>query len=284
MNNHEHAKSSAGQDVIMKDIQNMIEGLLKDIVGNFQRKESVKLLGDESQTDTDTYKDPFHVVDQLDMAEIKKMLNNLQMFLDNVNSTIAQVESGAGEFHHGENKVLDSYLASADNILEMVAFSTKDNLTGLSNRHGFDNRLILEWKRAMREESSLCLLIFSVKGFKYNDSTYDKQQKNEAVKMIAKTLEESIKRSCDFIARWSDDEFAVLLPITNVDGAKIVAQRIKKEFEDMDIPCIGKVSVCIGLCVRTPVHGEQIGDFITKAQNAFNKVKEAGCNKIGLIH
>ena len=270
-------EQTAEPDNIMQHIQDMIGDLLKNAVDKMQKTEISEKLGDVPVEAGDN-KEPS---EQMDISEIKNFVTVMQKFIDNVNVMVSQLETGKSEPGATDEKFLDGYMATADNILEIAAFSMKDSLTGLSNRYGFDNRLILEWNRAARDKSALGLVIFGVDGF---TECEDSKKREDTLKSVSETLENSIKRSTDFIARWSDDEFAALLPITDSNGASIVAERIRTEIGKMSIPCVldkgGKSTVSIGVCVYTPEPHEQPADFIGNAHNAFKKAVEAGGNAV----
>ena len=263
-------------DNIMQHIQDMIGDLLKNAVDKMQQSEVSKELGESSPGASGGSELPA----QMGLPEVKNFVGVMQKFIDNINIMILQIETGSME-QSTDDKFLEGYMATADNVLEIAAFSMKDPLTGLSNRYGFDNRLILEWNRATRDKSDLSLVIFSIDGLADND---DNAARDEMLKTVSETLVSSIKRTTDFMARWSDNEFAALLPITNVGGASIVADRINAEVGNLDFSGIaekgGTPSVSIGVCVQTPEPGEKPVDFINKAYGAFTKAKETDGNSI----
>jgi len=262
---------------IMQNIQDMIGDLLTNAVNKMQKTEIDKQLGNTSaETDSSA-----GLPDQMGIAEVKGFVNVMQKFIDNVNVVIAQLEAGSSGYGDADDQFIDGYMATADNVLELAAFSMKDPATGLSNRNGFDNRLILEWNRATRDKSPLSLVIFGVDGF---EECKDVEARDNLLKTVSEILEISIKRNTDFMARWSDNEFAALLPITGADGAAIVTERIISEVGDKNIPCLtkpgGKTSVSIGASVHTPEPGEKPVDFINKVYDAFKKAKDSGGNAI----
>ena len=264
-------QNAAESGDIMQHIQDMIGGLLQNAVGKMQKTDSENKLGG---TPTDK-SDVDDLSSQMGIEDIKNFIDVMQKFIDNVRVMVVGLETGSLEPGSTDDKFLEGYMATADNVLEIAAFTSKDSLTGLSNRYGFDNRLILEWNRAVRDKMALSLVIFSVDGIKeINDS----EKHDELMKTISDTLENSIKRTTDFIARWSDSEFAALLPITEDVGASIVAERIRIEIGGMDIPGInkieGKIPVSIGVCVHTPEPGEQPVDIINDAHRAYTEAKE----------
>ena len=197
---------------------------------------------------------------------------------------IHQLETGSTEYSQDGDKLLDDYIDTAANIFEIAAFSMKDNLTGVSNRYAFDNRLVLEWNRAVRDKSTLSLLLISIDALKDFKGKHGQHKVDLLMQAVAKTLEQSIKRSTDFIARL-DDEFAIILPITDSDGARIVAERIHNEIEKMEVQCPDggqciKVTVCVGVCVHMPAYEEQINDYISKANDTLKQAIANGPNKI----
>lgn len=274
------------QGGVMQNVQDMIENSLRNAIERMQRADANNQMSDSS-SDADDGGEAEVMQAQADLAEIKTMVATLQRFIDNLNIMIAQLEGGSSSYGKDEEKFLDDYIATADSILEIAAFSTKDNLTGLSNRYGFDNRMTLEWNRSQRHELPLSLLIFSVAVTGYNDGELDAKQHNELLRSISKTLKNSIKRSTDFVARWSGEEFAALLPITESDGAMIVAERIRTELGNMDIPSIsgkgGELKVFIGLNVQTPSQDNQLSDYIDGACNALSNARESEEGRIVLV-
>ena len=274
------AGPAAEPDGIMQGIQDMIGDLLKNAVDKMQKTDISEKLGD-APSDAGGEIEPQA---QMGIAEVKNFIDVMQKFIDNVSIMISQLETGSKEPGGTDDKFLEGYMATADNVLEIAAFSMKDTNTGLSNRYGFDNRLVLEWNRATRDKSNLGLVIFGVSGL---DECKDDKTRDDLLKAISETLVNTIKRSTDFIARWSDDEFSALLPITNVDGAKIVAERIHTEIGKVCLPgtleeC-GKSSVSIGVCVYSPEPDEKPGDFINNAYNAYTSAKEAGGGSIVIV-
>jgi len=274
------AEQSADHSDIMQHIQGMIGGILKNAVEKMHTEEHSKKLGGTHKGVAASSAEPA----QMGLPEIKNFVLVMQKFIDNVNIMISQLESGSKDAGSTDDKFLEGYMATADNVLEIAAFSMKDAATGLSNRNGFENRLILEWNRATRDKSALGLIIFGLDNF---DDCCASDRRDEMMKEIAETLESSVKRSTDFIARWCEDEFAVLLPITDKTGVTIVAERILKEFGEMSAPCMEendcKAVISIGVCTHKPETSEVPVDFINKAHDAYEEAKKADGNSIVYI-
>jgi len=259
--------SPAAQDDIMQGIEGMIGNLLSSTISKMQKNDMSNQIGGLEQESSEAG-DEDSLYREMDITDIKNLVNVMQKFIDNVNHMINQLEDGPASAISGDEEFLDGYMATADNVLEIAAFSMKDRLTGLSNRYSLDNRIILEWNRATRDKSPLGLLIFAVDG-------YDEKLHDEVFVKLAKTMENTIKRSTDFLARWSDKEFSTLLPITDISGAAIVSERISAEIEKMAAEeGYSGLKSYIGVCVLTPTQGEQPADLINKTHKAFLKAKE----------
>ena len=273
------AAAAGESDGIMQDIQSMITELLVNTVDKMQKAETQKELGDGADV-----ADAGGIPADMGLDEIKSFITVMQKFIDNINIMVMQLETGNMDVGATDEKFMDGYMATADNILEIAAFSMKDNLTGLSNRYGFDKRIILEWNRATRDKSALGLVIFAPDGL---EKIEDSKKRDSVIKEVSQTLMKSSKRSTDFFARWSDDEFAALLPITDSSGTTIVVERIRMEIEKMDFTDLpktdGKNTVSIGACVYTPEPGEHPMDFINKAHNAYKQIKGSGGDSVNFV-
>ena len=162
--------------------------------------------------------------------------------------------------------------------------SLMDYLTGLPNRRNFENRLRAEWGRAIRYRSILSLLMVDIDQFKvYNDS-YGHQQGDVALKAIAQIVAGSIRRATDFAARWGGEEFAVLLPDTDINGSKMISELIRGNIESGEIFCsdgsVTKLTVSIGSFTCKSIVDCTLDEFISKADEALYRAKNTGRNRI----
>jgi diguanylate cyclase (GGDEF)-like protein len=102
-----------------------------------------------------------------------------------------------------------------------------DSLTGLYNRHFFNEMLQREVKRASRYQHSLALLLMDVDDFKMVNDTHGHLQGDVVLKMVAEALSEHLRQS-DVLARFGGDEFVVMLPETDEEGARAAAEKIRQ--------------------------------------------------------
>jgi diguanylate cyclase (GGDEF)-like protein len=173
------------------------------------------------------------------------------------------------------------------NLLRTIGqLSTVDQLTNIPNRRSFDDRLKSEWGRAVRENLPLCLLMIDIDHFKSYNETYGHQQGDKALNRIAQVINQTIKRSSDFAARWRGEEFVVLLPNLGYTGGLAMGESIRERVEETEIPCDNgdktKLTISIGVNAYTPTSSCVIDNFILGADNALSTAKNSGRNKVCL--
>jgi len=162
--------------------------------------------------------------------------------------------------------------------------STTDQLTGIPNRRSFNTQVNKEWGRNMREKKPLSLLLLDIDRFKLFNDTYGHQQGDEVLRLISATLIDSLRRSSDFAARWGGEEFVVLLPGTDMNGAWINAERIRENVEQTSVSVLNGqtvgLTVSIGLSTVIPTQDSSQHDLISQADRALYTAKEKGRNMV----
>jgi len=179
---------------------------------------------------------------------------------------------------------VNTHIKIVDQMHTIEVLGLMDALTKIPNRRGFDNRLSVEWARAFREKTPISLLIMDIDKFKNYNDTYGHQQGDVALRTCADTASTALMRSVDFAARWGGEEFVVLLPGSDVDGAAGVAERIRSKIEEAVI-LTGEgmetgITVSIGVNSMIPNPGDNVDDFIRKADLALYRAKDTGRNKV----
>jgi diguanylate cyclase (GGDEF)-like protein len=169
-------------------------------------------------------------------------------------------------------------------IRTIEAISSTDQLTGIANRRGFDNHMSREWGRAFREKLPISGLLIDIDNFKIYNDTYGHQQGDVALQIIAGTLKSLIRRANDISARWGGEEFIVLLPNTDKEGAVDIAEKIRAKIEQTPIPLLnGKstmLTASIGVNTVVPRINCSIDDFIEAADKSLYEAKNTGKNKV----
>ena len=169
--------------------------------------------------------------------------------------------------------------------IALQRIATKDGLTGIANRRSFDDALIAEWQRGQRDQASLALLLIDVDYFKRYNDTYGHQKGDDCLKKLASAMHEKIFRPADLVARFGGEEFAILMPNTDIGGARMVAERIRQHIYGLSIThessMIDKlVSVSIGVAAVVPTPSRAAEQLLTAADRALCVAKDAGRNRI----
>lgn len=166
--------------------------------------------------------------------------------------------------------------AQAERRLEELA--TTDPLTGLTNRRKFDAAIDTEWRRAIRQNTPIALLMIDADHFKaYNDS-FGHQAGDQMLVGIAVCIADTVHRAGDCAARFGGEEFAVLLPGLTASAAEAVAETIRRKVEQWsDVE--GGVTVSIGVASTTPTTPQHWHDLVEAADRALYAAKELGRNR-----
>lgn len=176
-----------------------------------------------------------------------------------------------------ELKQINLQLQEANRMLEIMSMT--DGLTGVSNRFGFETAIRDEWNRCKRHSIPLSLIIADVDFFKEFNDNYGHQAGDFCIKTIAEILKAHAKRSSDKVAMYGGDEFVVLLPHTDREGALNVAEQIRKGVEERCMPHLfsgisDRVTISLGVNTIVPSDETSIDEFISSADKALYKAKE----------
>lgn len=164
---------------------------------------------------------------------------------------------------------------------EVRQLATIDGLTGLYNHRAFQERIETEIERARRFGSKVSLLMMDIDNFKRLNDTYGHSMGDEVLRRIGCKIVENI-RNIDFAARYGGEEFTVVLPETNLEGAKITAERIREAIKDYRITHgENLISVTVSIGVSTyPDNASSRMDLIEKADAALYEAKRSGRDRV----
>jgi diguanylate cyclase (GGDEF)-like protein len=142
-------------------------------------------------------------------------------------------------------------IAHANHVMTMKTEASTDGLTGLYNYRYFINVLQQEFKRALRYNRPLALLMIDIDFFKHYNDTNGHLAGDNTLQTVAAIIKESC-RDVDIVVRYGGEEFAVLLPETTAMEAKEIAERIRKNVEEYPFPNgnlqpNGQLTISIGI-------------------------------------
>jgi diguanylate cyclase (GGDEF)-like protein len=176
-----------------------------------------------------------------------------------------------------------SRLREASNQLWLL--SQHDGLTGVPNRRSFDDKLDEEWGRAVRERQSLALIMLDIDHFKLFNDHHGHLAGDDALRRVAQATQDQLKRPGDFLARYGGEEFGLVLPDTGLEGALLIAERIRWGVETLGIkhrtfPAGEKVTVSLGVAAEWPKVNGNPDDLLRAADQALYAAKLAGRNQV----
>lgn len=178
-----------------------------------------------------------------------------------------------------ERRRAEHALRQATHKLEKAAHT--DSLTGLANRRVFMKRLSEEAERVRRHGNALSVLLFDLDHFKKVNDTYGHDVGDRVLQKVAEVAE-GIKRITDVVARTGGEEFALLLPETDHEGAMRLADRLRKAIAHAQVQDnVGapvQVTSSIGLSTVNQI--DSIEGFLREADVALYRAKDNGRNQV----
>jgi diguanylate cyclase len=162
---------------------------------------------------------------------------------------------------------------------QLAKLSRTDGLSTLLNRTAWEELAATEFRRHLRSGSPVSLLMLDIDHFKRINDTFGHRTGDEVIRGIGALLRLSM-REFDVAGRYGGEEFGVILPETDANGAKVIAERIRKAIESAvmveaeDIRC----TVSIGTAAADPGVADH-GEWIARADRALYRAKELGRNR-----
>jgi len=198
----------------------------------------------------------------------------------------------AGEkFTDGERELF-SYLANQAGVsIENVDLhetvrrqAVTDELTGLFNHRRFQEVIANEVERAKRGGQGMGLIMLDIDNFKRVNDTYGHMQGDLVLREVARVLRES-SREIDEPARYGGEEMAVALPQTDLDGAFLFAERVRRRIESLELPLIEgggslRVTASFGAAALEGDNAKlDKDDLVAAADAALYRAKRSGKNR-----
>lgn len=204
------------------------------------------------------------------------------------NSQLGQLQLSRSEpFSDAEILILEDFttalvypLHNAFSYAQAIRSSFQDPLTGVSNRAALQHDLERECSLARRTNAPLSLLLLDIDHFKNVNDDWGHQSGDQALKTVASTISQSTRGS-DMLYRYGGEEFLVILACTPVEGAMLVAERIRKNIEVIQIDSIkGSFKVTTSIGVSSLNENDDSQSLIRRADEALYKAKHNGRNQV----
>lgn len=163
---------------------------------------------------------------------------------------------------------------------QLQQISRVDGLTGLYNRRYWEEQCEIEFKRAKRIDSPATMIILDIDKFKFINDNYGHPAGDQTIRTLAKIIAKAI-RETDIAGRYGGEEFTIILPDTDVNSARIVAERIRRLAENIPIEYEDQTfsfTVSLGLAQFHRSFGTHMA-WIEKADRGLYQAKESGRNR-----
>jgi diguanylate cyclase (GGDEF)-like protein len=165
-----------------------------------------------------------------------------------------------------------------------AALAASDPLTGIASVRRFEEAITLEWARAAREQSSLCVAILDLDRFKLFNDAYGHQAGDLCLRQVAHALSTSLGRASDSCARYGGEAFVALLPATDLEGGMAVGERFRAVLHGLAIvngaAPLGVLTASVGVAAMVPRNGTAHEQLVHAADDALAQAKRDGRDRV----
>ncbi len=186
-------------------------------------------------------------------------------------------------FDISERKKMEDVLLRLNKQLESL--SLQDALTGQANRRMYDQTMEVEWSRAQRQREPISLIIIDIDEFKQYNDHYGHAQGDECLVQVAKALDGVASRTSDLLARYGGEEFVLMLPGTDRESARLLAERCRQAVLDQHIAHAAssvsdRVTISAGVSTLVPGENTHPSSIFDSADKMLYQAKQRGRNCI----
>ena len=182
-----------------------------------------------------------------------------------------------------QSEIVRTMLAAQNATLSRL--TRIDALTGISNRRCFDDTIESLWSPEQRERNQpVTLILFDIDLFKQFNDTLGHRAGDDCLRTLAHTVSECLGEDADKLARYGGEEFVIVLPATQLEAGRLVAERVRLAVQERAIPHPGNapsgvVTVSLGVASVLPA-SQQAAAMIERADRCLYRAKRAGRNTV----
>ena len=170
---------------------------------------------------------------------------------------------------------------------ELIRIVYLDSLTQVANRRRFDEYLLKEWKRSRREQSPLAVIMCDIDYFKDFNDRYGHPKGDICLRQVAQAIKQTVKRPADLVVRYGGEEFAVILPNTDLIGAEQLAEKIRLAVRRLHTPHAASgidtiVTLSLGVAAIIANSETSKDDLISQADRALYQAKHNGRDQVAI--
>ena len=183
------------------------------------------------------------------------------------------------------NKIIDERtreLAEANK--ELARLARLDGLTGIANHRRFREFFDQEWRRCLRAGQPLSIVMIDIDHFKQYNDRYGHQHGDDALRNVADIIQHATRRPGDLAARYGGEEFILVLTNTDQKGAVSLAESVRDDLFEAEIPhdgsAIGRITLSAGVTTVTPERDADPDGLVSRADDALYRAKDGGRNRV----
>jgi diguanylate cyclase (GGDEF)-like protein len=167
---------------------------------------------------------------------------------------------------------------------ELQTIAWTDALTGVANRYFLDEALERVWRRDLRANRPLAVLMIDIDHFKLLNDSYGHPTGDACLRQVARVLQNALVRPGDVLARYGGEEFIALIQDADAAGGQVVGERLRAAVAELRIEHrsspFGVVTVSVGVASATPIGDAAPTSLVQAADRALYEAKCAGRNQV----
>ncbi|MEE8428772.1 MAG: diguanylate cyclase [Gammaproteobacteria bacterium] len=196
---------------------------------------------------------------------------------------LAAIEIGVDDFLEkpiADNQLIDAVKIRAERFRSLATLIRQDSLTGLLNQISFKLQLEAELSRTLRVNSPMAVAILDIDRFKQINDKYGRPAGDRVIRSVAKLLTKRLRKA-DIIGRYGGQEFAVVMPDTNLDAGLAVLNELREQFSHIVYGAgEAEFSCTLSIGVASTVNCDEIDTLIQAAKMALYNAKQSGRNGV----
>ncbi|VXD19398.1 Response regulator receiver modulated diguanylate cyclase [Planktothrix serta PCC 8927] len=229
---------------------------------------------------------------KIDVTLFEKFVHLVETGIPLIDDIFYRGKNTQGWYHFIAVKLGDGFSIAIRDIterkqieLDLSRWAKLDGLTGVANRHYFDQFLNQEWLRNQQEKQPISLILCDVDYFKAYNDTYGHLEGDDCLKKVAKAIEQVVQRPGNLLARYGGEEFVIILTQTNLLEALQIATEIQASIQALNIPHAQSqvsdlLTISLGISSLIPTKENSIQVLIKGADEALYEAKQKGRNRI----
>ncbi|WP_168171558.1 diguanylate cyclase [Lacimicrobium sp. SS2-24] len=211
------------------------------------------------------------------LVSLQRAAHTLKLKVDEQTAELREKAESLQQADEEKSRLLEKIRQQSEDYERQAR---QDSLTGLGNRRAFDEDLHREWSRMKRHQSPLCLILLDLDYFKKVNDKFSHAVGDKILVKVAQCIRDN-SREEDRLARWGGEEFALLLPNTDMQDARALAERLRHAISVLDCSAlIGNISLTGSIGLAQAHESEETEALLHRADNALYQAKDEGRNRV----